>query len=212
MRATVAAALIAAQFVVYTQVVQESPAHAGPAIAQTYYTPFEAQEYIDILRAIAADAACCTTSVLSTISITSGANGNTVYYDHFEDGYEVDPSTPVQASTLTLSLDAGDVWTGSSTILIDQPGREAGNHYDGRDKIVSVAPIAVTQAAYATNPGTVHAGAVQVLDLDKSGTQFIVPAGEDSNYNELFDNVGLVVIATRDSTTVDIDADSMPCR
>ena len=108
-RAFVAATLLAAQFVVYTQVVQDSPARAGPAIAQTYYTPFEAQEYIDILRSIADDNGCCSGNVISTISITSGANGNTVYYDHFEDGYEADPSTPSQGSTLTINLDAGDV-------------------------------------------------------------------------------------------------------
>jgi uncharacterized repeat protein (TIGR01451 family) len=183
-------------------------AEGATAIAQTYYTPFEAQQFIDMLRTIAADPTCCDTSVESTISITSGADGNTVVYDHFEDGFEADPFNPVQGSTVTLAMDAGDVWTQSSTVPIDQPGRGPGNFFDGRDKIISVAPIAVTQAGYATNPGTVHAGAVQVLDIDKSGLQIDIPAGQDANYNGVFDYVGLVIVGTEDATTVQIDADA----
>jgi uncharacterized repeat protein (TIGR01451 family) len=212
LRAAVAAALLAAQFVVYTQVVNPGAASAGAPIAQTYYTPFEAQEFIDILRSIHGTPTCCSGSVVSTVSITSGRDSNTIYYDHFEDGYETDPTTPAQASTVTINLNAGSVWTQDSTILIDQgPGsneREAGFFFDGRDKIVAMAPIAVTQAAYATTPGTLHAGAVQVLDLDKSGTRFDVPAGQNANLNEAFDYVGLVLVASRNFTTVDIDADA----
>ena len=101
LRAAVAAALLAAQFVVYTQVVNQGAASAGAPIAQTYYTPFEAQEFIEILRSINGDPACCSGSVVSTVSITSGRDSNTIYYDHFEDGYEADPTTPAQASTVT---------------------------------------------------------------------------------------------------------------
>ena len=96
----------------------------------------------------------------------------------------------------------------TSTVPIDQPGRGAGNFFDGRDKIISTAPVAVTQTGFATDPGTVHAGAVQVLDVDKSGLRFDIPIGQDANYNELFDYVGAVVVATEDGTTVQIDADA----
>jgi len=183
-------------------------ARASTSIAQTYYTPLESQQFIDMLRGISGDPACCDTSVESTVAITSGADGNVVVYDHFEDGYEADPFSPLQASTLTLNLDSGDVWTQSSTVPIDQPGRGAGFFYDGRDKIIATSPIAVTQSGFATNPGTVHAGAVQVLDVDKSGVRFDVPIGEDANYNGVFDYVGAVIIATADGTTVQIDADA----
>ncbi|MCB2223439.1 MAG: DUF11 domain-containing protein, partial [Actinobacteria bacterium] len=183
-------------------------ARASMSIAQTYYTPFEAQQFVDVLRGISGDPGCCSTSVQSTVSVTSGAGGNIVVYDHFEDGYEEDPFDPVQGSTVTLSLDAGDVWTQTSTVPIDQPGRGAGNYYDGRDRIVATAPIAVTQSGFATDPGTVHAGAVQVLDVDKSGLRFDIPIGVDANFNELFDYVGAVVVATHDGTTLQIDADA----
>jgi uncharacterized repeat protein (TIGR01451 family) len=183
-------------------------ARAATSIAQTYYTPFEAQQFIDILRGIAGDPGCCTTSVESTVSITSGADANVVVYDHFEDGYEADPFNPSQGSTLTLNLDSGDVWTQSSTVPVDQPERGAGNYFDGRDKIISTAPIAVTQSGFASDPGTVHAGAVQVLDADKSGLRFDIPIGEDANYNELFDYVGVVILSSEDDTTIQLDADA----
>ena len=129
-------------------------------------------------------------------------------YDHFEDGYETDPYNPVQGSTVTLSLDDGDVWTQTSSIPVDQPGRGAGFFYDGRDRIVSSAPIAVTQTAYATTPGSLHAGAVEVLDLDKSGTAFDIPVGQNADFNGVFEYVGLMIVANQRGTAVQVDADA----
>ncbi len=183
-------------------------AEATPSISQTYFSPFEAQELIDILRSVGGGAGVCTGPVQSTISITSGADGNTIYYDHFEDGYEVDPINPVQGSTLILAMDVGDVWTQSSSVPVDQPGRGAGNYYDGRDRIVSTAPIAVTQAVYADDPGELLAGAVQVLDVDKSGMQFDIPVGQDADFNQVFEYVGLVLVGIEFNTQVQIDADA----
>ena len=208
-RALVVGLAVAANAVVFGQASNPGTALAAPAIAQTYYTPYEAQQYIDILRTIADNVACCTTPVVSTISVTSGANGNVVYYDHFEDGYEADPLSPVQASTIVLSMDAGDVWTQTSNVPVDVGGaRGAGNYFDGRDKIVAIAPIAVTQTGYASTSGTLLAGGVQVLDVDKSGTRFDIPAGEDADYNSVFEYTGLVIVGTAAGTTVSADLDA----
>lgn len=49
---------------------------------------------------------------------------------------------------------------------------------------------------------------MQVLDLDKSGTRFDIPAGQNANYGEVFDYVGMVIVASRNNTTVQIDADA----
>lgn len=207
MRAGVAVAVLLPLLAVFAAT--RGTADAAPAVAQTYYTPFEAQQYIGILRTIAADPGCCTSPVLSTISLTSGADGNTVYYDHFEDGYELDPLNPVQASTLVLALDAGDVWTQTSSVPVDVGGqRGPGNFYDGRDRISSTAPIAMTQTGYTTGAGTLLAGGVQVLDLDKSGLRYDLPAGQNADYNALFEYVGVVVVASANDTTVQIDADA----
>ena len=208
-RALLAVVAIAAQVAVFGQATRPGTAQAAPAIAQTYYTPYEAQQYIGILRTIADDPACCDSPVISTISITSGADGNVVYYDHFEDGYEVDALSPVQASTLVLPMDAGEVWTQTSNVSVDVGGaRGAGNYFDGRDKIVSTAPIAVTQTGYASDSGTLLAGGVQVLDIDKSGTRFDIPAGEDADFNQVFEYTGLVVVGTAAGTTVSADLDA----
>ena len=185
-----------------------TPALAAPGVSQVYYTPFEAQDFLDTLREIRSVPSCCSGPIISTISITSSANGNTVVYDHFEDGYEADPSSPVQASTITISMDAGDVWTQSSNVPTDAPGRGPGNFFDGRDKIVATRPLAVSHAAYASTPGTVHAGAVAAYDVNKFGRRFDVPVGEDANYNRVFDHVGLLLVGSQAGTTVSVDADS----
>ena len=41
------------------------------------------------------------------------------------------------------------------------------------------APIAVTRAAWATTPGTVLAGALNVTDVGNQGTSFIAPVGQN---------------------------------
>ena len=209
MRAAVVGLLLAAQVLAFEQATNPGRAEAAPAVAQTYYTPYEAQQYIDILRTIADNPACCTSPVTSTVSVTSGADGNFVYYDHFEDGYEADPLNPVQGSTLTLAMDAGDVWTQTSSVPVDVGGsRGPGNYFDGRDRIVSTAPIAATQTGYASDSGTLLAGGVGVLDVDKSGVRFDIPAGQDADYNSLFEYVGLVIVGTVDDTTVSLDLDA----
>ena len=79
-RAVVAGFLLAAQFVVYTQITSPERAVAGPAIAQTYYTPFEAQQLIGILRSIDGSPTCCSGSVVSNVSITSSTTRKGCYF------------------------------------------------------------------------------------------------------------------------------------
>ena len=209
-RACVVGLVLAAQVVVFGQATNPGAARAAPAVAQTYYTPYEAQQYIGILRTIADDPACCTSPVISTVSITSGANGNTVYYDHFEDGYEADPLNPVQASTLVLSMDAGDVWTQTSSVPVDVGGsRGAGNYFDGRDRISSTAPIAMTQTGYATElRAHCWPAGWRCSTSTSPALRFDIPAGENADYNQVFEFVGLVIVATADDTTVTLDLDA----
>ncbi|NEQ77023.1 MAG: Cna B-type domain-containing protein, partial [Okeania sp. SIO2C9] len=82
--------------------------------------------------------------------------------------------------------------------------------YDASDRIQATFPIAVTRGAYpeiagSFNPGTVLAGAVEVLDTDTWGTEFVMPVGEDvpgTSGTEAFEYTGLYVMAGEDNTEV----------
>ena len=58
--------------------------------------------------------------------------------------------------------------------------------YDGGDQIGTSAPIAVTRAGWALDPGTLLAGAVEVYPTDAWGTAYLVPMGQDSPLGENF--------------------------
>lgn len=58
--------------------------------------------------------------------------------------------------------------------------------YDGGDVVMASYPITMTRGAYCKNPGSVLAGAVEILDTDNWGTEFVVPIGENST--RVFDN------------------------
>lgn len=67
-RAVGAFVSLLAPIVAFSTIRGGGDAAAAPAVAQTYYTPFEAQQFIGILRAIAGDPGCCDSPVISTIS------------------------------------------------------------------------------------------------------------------------------------------------
>ena len=73
-------------------------------LRQTFFVPLDETHVRDIGFAITSAAGDTTHAV---ISLSATANGTTVYYDHWEDGYEADLENPVQASTETFLLDAG---------------------------------------------------------------------------------------------------------
>ena len=207
--AALAATLLAAQLVGGFLLSGRGPAAvASPSISQIYFTPYEAQQYMEILRGIAGEP-----GLLLRAAALHDLDHLRRRREHrrlrpLRGRLRDRPYNPVQGSTVTLSLDDGDVWTQTSSIPVDQPGRGAGFFYDGRDRIVSSAPIAVTQTAYATTPGSLHAGAVEVLDLDKSGTAFDIPVGQNADYNSVFEYVGLMIVANQSGTTVQVDADA----
>ncbi|VEP17973.1 Conserved repeat domain protein (fragment) [Hyella patelloides LEGE 07179] len=158
-------------------------------------------------------------TINSVISITSTTNNTFVYYDHWEDGYESDISNPVQSSTeiwgdgdLTNGiapgtsndlLNEGDVISLENEVTL--PRQSSDVKYDGRDKIASSKAIAVTRSAWGTSPGTVLAGAVEVYDTAKYGTDFRVPVGQDVNAASIFEYTSLHITAASDNTQVTIN-------
>ena len=158
-------------------------------------------------------------NINSVISITVTGDNSFIYYDHWEDGYETDISNPTQSTTeiwgdgdLTNGiapgtsndfLNAGDVVALENQVAV--PRNPIDIRYDGRDKVASSKAIAVSRTGWATNPGTVLAGAVEVYDTSKYGTSFEVPIGQNTSAGGAYEYTSLLVTAAQDGTTINID-------
>ena len=129
---------------------------------------------------------------------------NTIlYYDHWEDGFEIDvtrahqpttkiwgdgnpangappgvPSDLIKPDTVLVLNNPVDITTLRTVI-----------DFDGGDRISSSNLIAVTRAGWATGSSTLLADAVEVYDTNSWGATFETPVGENLNYNQLFEYI-----------------------
>src|SRR5262249_6296527 len=140
----------------------------------------------------------------------------------WEDGYEVDLSHPVQSTTQVwgdgnnangippgftndpVGLVSGTVLTLRN--LVPLPRDPAAILFDGRDHLGATKALVVSHAAWATSPGTVLAGAVEVTATIDYGTSYVSPVGQDLT-NGFFQYVALFVMAGDNNTSVTIDTD-----
>lgn len=128
-----------------------------------------------------------TGNIVSTTSVAIGVAGTVIWYDHHEDGFDPNIGLPSQGSTKIWGdnnaengcapgvhpctdeadyLDAGDI------ILLENevdPDRDiyAEFLFDGGDRLQASKSVAVTRGEYPTTPGSLLAGAVEVLDTTK---------------------------------------------
>ena len=195
---------------------------AGPAPVESYFIPLPEE---DIRGGSLALYGSTSDTIHSVISITGAVDGTIVYYDHWEDGFELDIANPVQASSEIWgdglyangappgcladgcdSFDAGD----NAALINDVPANprdELDVLYDGGDQVATTGPVAVTRAGWATDPGTLLAGAVEVYPTDAWGTSYTVPMGEDSVFGQNFEYTAASIMAASPGTTVSVDAD-----
>ncbi len=202
-------------------------ASAG-SVVQQHFVPMRERDVYDSLRAINSSVG---TTIWSIVSITATTDGTTVYYDHWEDGYDSVTTTPGSTSR-TITLNAGQTFIFRNLVDLTKVGTlgnydlngngnttdagETNTYYaDGRDLISSTAPVSVVRAAWAANPGSVLAGAVNVIDTSAAGTSFRAPVGQntvtaatDSPSNRLFEYSSLHIVAYSNNTRVRIDKDA----
>jgi hypothetical protein len=140
-----------------------------------------------------------TSPIVSILSLTISNDKTVIWYDHWEDGYDLDVSVATGKSTqiwgdgiaangcaptilnCTNSLDR--LMSGDSIVIQNNvpvnPRVAANFFYDGGDRIQSSFPIAVVKANYPQSPGSVLAGAVEVVDTTQWGYVFEAPVGVD---------------------------------
>ena len=79
--------------------------------------------------------------------------------------------------------------------------------FDARDKIGASKPIGVTRSVWSDGSQTLFAAADEVYPVDRWGTQFYAPVGDNANLNGMFEYSVVSIIAATDGTLVDIDKD-----
>ncbi|MCL4834230.1 MAG: DUF11 domain-containing protein [Caldilineaceae bacterium] len=188
-----------------------------PAV-QTFFVPLPEQQTQTSLTGI--DTQNRVGSVMeSVISIVATGSGTVVYYDHWEDGYELDIANPTQSTTLIWGdgntangnaatvcgttctgdvINAGDVIALRNNVSL--PRNSGTILYDGRDKVGTTQAVSVTRAEWAVEPGTVLAGAVEVLPAAKFGAVYEMPVGENLASNQMFEYTALFVMAASNGT------------
>lgn len=146
--------------------------------------------------------------------MTPSSIGTVIYYDQWEDGYDVDPTVP-GPTTQTYTANAGQVTLWQNNINI--PRSAAVLRYDGRDRITIVGqPASAVRAAWLTTPGTVLAGAWEMSKVSDWGRHYVISVGEDigqrgpQSFGD-YDYVSAEIMAAYDNTVVQIDknADSI---
>jgi IgGFc binding protein len=136
--------------------------------------------------------------IVTLLSVTVSTDKTVIWYDEWEDGYEENVAFGIGRSTkvwgdgnaangcaptilnCTNSMDrlyAGDSFVIQNDVPI--PRVKANILYDGGDRIQASFPITVNRAAYAKSPGSVLAGAVEMLDTMAWGMNFEAPVGVD---------------------------------
>ena len=201
---------------------------APPPPVQHFYVPLPEDQVLHALRAIYPGNDVCTAfgpnvanPINTYISISALSDNTIIYYDHWEDGFEVDVSRPQQATTQIWgdgNANNGappgipsDIIMADTVIVLDNPvdtnTLRAVIDFDGGDRISSTNMIAMTRAAWATDSSTLLAGAVEVYDTNTWGTTYEVPVGENVDYNQLFEHSSVSVMAAQDNTTILVDFD-----
>ncbi|MEJ2551449.1 MAG: SdrD B-like domain-containing protein, partial [Anaerolineales bacterium] len=157
----------------------------------------------------------------AVIAVTAAADDTTVYYDHWEDGYDAVPATP-GPSTEVYVLNIGDVQEfessnipiprGSTLNACNNDGIAPATDpcYDGRDRIyIAGGAVTVTRASWAESIGTVFALAWEIYPTEPFLTDYTIPVGQDlagspTLYDD-FDRAYVIVQATTSGTSVTID-------
>ncbi|MCB1069298.1 MAG: DUF11 domain-containing protein, partial [Kiritimatiellae bacterium] len=211
-----------------TSATQTLTAVDQPTIVQTYFVPFSEENVQTGLDSI--NPAPVGTNV-ALISISAFASNTLIYWDHWEDGYESDLSSPTQSTTEiwgdaniangcppnftnpVICTATGDVIArGQAVVSIETmpvPRNPANIFFDGRDRIGVTRPVAVTRFGWDVGPATLLAGAVEVYDTSAHGQKFQIPVGTNIvTEGSAYEYVLVSVMPTRSNATIVVDYDN----
>ena len=160
--------------------------------------------------------------VVTMLSMAIATDDTIIWYDHWEDGYDADvsnrtaPTTEIWGDGLAsngcppdveICTDETDILVAGQTVVIQNtislPRNPTIFAYDGADRVQASYPIAITRGAYPVAPGSLMAGAVEVLEVKSWGYSFEAPLGMDiGKYFEAFQFSAFFYMAAFDGTSV----------
>lgn len=161
-------------------------------------------------------------SIRTIISIKCPYPGMTIVWDHWEDGYEVNPLNPTQASTQIWGdgnpyngIAPGypdDIIPAGGSIVLDNtmyanPRSQASFYYDGRDKVYSSGQISMTEVCGEPSRITLQCMKSDIAASNDYGKSFTIPCGQDFPSQD-FAYTALFIRAAQDSTVINIDKDN----
>jgi LPXTG-site transpeptidase (sortase) family protein len=196
--------------VLFLSVAPQGTAQAqGAAGYSEYYIPGATEQMWDIFENLDNDPDLVEASGMHNVTaVTAALDNTTIYYDHWEDGYDFDPADPVATADESYVLNSGDVREfESSNIPIP---RGTAQFYDGRDRIfVAGGPVTVTGAHWPESIGTVFSLAWEIYPTKPFLTHYTIPVGQDlagdPTYYADFTRVYVIVQSTTDDNNVVID-------
>ncbi len=198
----------------------------GANILQTYFVAFPENDMQESLKIIDAFRGNIGVDMRTVVSMAAGNDGTVIYYDHWEDGYEDDITSPTQSTTQIWGdgnaangippafsndvINAGTVVNLEETI--DVTRNEVIIEYDGKDKVAVTKPVAMSRAMYPIVPGEVIAEAGVVLDISLHGLEYQAPIGWGTGSppytNEIFEYSAFYLMGDYDNTLIQMDADN----
>lgn len=184
----------------------------SPAGYSEYYIPGDEDVLEEIYDQIDVFNIINDTRMYAAITVTAWSDNTTVYYDHWEDGYDFDPDDPGSTADEIQTLAArGSSHTFESNNIVI-PRSSATTVYDGRDRIyIAGGTASVTRVGWPADTDVTTAAALawEVYPLQPQLTTYYLPFGEDLASSGLadFDRVFVLIQATSDSTNVTVDLD-----
>ncbi|HVR41417.1 MAG TPA: C25 family cysteine peptidase [Thermoanaerobaculia bacterium] len=171
------------------------------------------------------------TAMHSVISVVAWSANTTLYYDHWENGYNFDPNNPGATADETATLatqgatrtfESSNVASGGPPPALRNPavvcagqGNPGNRCYDGGDRIFAAGgPVTVTRAVWMEARGAGNQGdAWEIYPVVPQLTTYVLPFGENNfatsgTFFTGFERVYALVQATDDNTTFSVDLDN----
>lgn len=207
---------------------------ALPARAQTpagvaeYLVPFDEDVFAYVTSRVTNATIGPNSTSRSQVDVTAWSNSVVVYYDHWENGYGLDPltltgydevytiNTGQNLNFLSTAVPRprtgadGNTYIGAAGACVGQLRPTGGSNgtdycYDGRDRFVTVGgATTVTRGGWLEATG-IHASiGEEVYPLAPQLIKYILPFGESATRVD-YERVVVVIQATEDDTTLRID-------
>jgi uncharacterized repeat protein (TIGR01451 family) len=211
-----------------------APSSALAMPVQFFFVPFPEDQLLTMMTAVelGGPSNAPAEPITSYITITAVADGTIIYYDQWENGYDIDIANTYNIYTASNPggtqiwgdgdsangappgipsdrIDAGtviqltnDVYTTTRQAVID---------FDGGDKMAATKTIAITRSSWAAQTGTLFAGCVEVFDTNNWGTDYRAPVGTNLADNvdyQMFEYTALSIMAGQDGAVVSVDANN----